>query len=145
MIIWFDMDGTLFDLYGVPNWLASLQNYDATPYARAGVMHNMSKLARYLNKVQAAGCELGIISWLSRGSTAAYDEAVTRAKLASLRKHLPSVHWNHINIVSYGTPKINYKITNQDILFDDEVKNRRDWNGSAYMPHEIFTVLKRLL
>ena len=28
MTIWFDMDGTLFDLYSVENWLEYLQNED---------------------------------------------------------------------------------------------------------------------
>ena len=30
--IYFDMDGTIADLYGVDNWLEMLINEDATPY-----------------------------------------------------------------------------------------------------------------
>ena len=53
--IWYDMDGTIADLYGVENWLDYLQASDPYPYMAAGVMHNMSILARYLNQLQRAG------------------------------------------------------------------------------------------
>ena len=33
--IWFDMDGTIADLYGVENWLEMLIAEDPTPYAVA--------------------------------------------------------------------------------------------------------------
>ena len=33
--IWFDMDGTIADLYGVENWLDYLLNGDAFPYKAA--------------------------------------------------------------------------------------------------------------
>ena len=36
--IWFDMDGTIANLYGVENWLPKLRAHDASPYADAEVM-----------------------------------------------------------------------------------------------------------
>lgn len=145
MVIWFDMDGTLANLYSVPNWLEALRNYDPTPYREAVVMHNMSRLARYLNAVRAAGYEIGIISWLSKVSTPEYDTAVTAAKLAWLNQHLHSVEWDEINIVPYGTPKTSFALTMRDILFDDEEKNREEWEDNAYSPDDIFDILKNLL
>lgn len=82
--IWFDMDGTLNKFYEVPNWLPKLRAYDPSPYAEAKVMHNMSLLARYLNKVQANGYHIGIISWLSQESTAEYDKLVTEQNVNGL-------------------------------------------------------------
>lgn len=143
--IFFDMDGTLFDLYGVAGWLDALTSYDPTPYKIAPVIYNMSCIARYLNLVQAGGCKLGIISWLSRNSTKSYDRAVTAAKLASLKRHLPSVKWDYIHIVSYGTPKEQFMLTSNDILFDDEERNRINWGGRAYTPDNIIKVLKELV
>ena len=142
--IYFDLDGTLADLYGVTNWLDYLCNFDPTPYAQAAVMHNMSLLARYLNVLQKAGYKLGIISWLSRSSTPTYDAEVTQAKLIWLRRHLSSVSWDEIHIVSYGTPKDNFRLNLDDILFDDEQKNRDEWRGVSYPPNDIFTILKEL-
>lgn len=144
-MIWFDMDGTIANLYAVENWLAKLQEHDVSPYTEAEVMHNMSQLARLLNKVQAIGYEIGIISWLSKNPTSDYNKAVTNAKLNWLSLHLKSVRFNEINIVSYGTPKSNFMKTENDILFDDEEPNRTAWKGQAFTPNEITPILKRLL
>ena len=144
MTLWFDMDGTLGNLYAVEGWLDALRAFDPSPYAEAAVLHNMNQLARYLNKVQRLGWKLGIISWLSRNSNINYDEAVTNVKLAWLKKHLHSVNWDEIHIVSYGTPKENFMNDDNDILFDDEEKNRNNWRGQAYKPDEIFTILKSI-
>lgn len=143
--VWFDMDGTLANLYAVNDWLPKLQAHDASPYAEAKVMHNMSQLARLLNAVQKLGYKLGVISWLSKCPTAEYDEAVTEAKLEWLNVHLKSVHFDEIHIVNYGTPKSEFMETTEDILFDDEEPNRNEWNGSAYEPNKIIPILKELL
>jgi hypothetical protein len=144
MTIWFDMDGTIANLYGVDGWLDMLRAYDPKPYAEAEVMLNMSTLARYLHKVQEAGISIGIISWLSKCSIPSYDEAVEEAKLTWLKKHLPSVDWDFVYIVSYGTDKSSFMYTADDILFDDEERNREGWGGEAFTPDEIMEVLKGL-
>ena len=143
--IWFDMDGTIANLYGVDNWLDKLHASDASPYAEAKVMLNMSQLARLLNQVQQMGYKLGIISWLARGSSMEYDRLVGAAKVWWLEKHLASVSWDEIKIVPNGMPKELFKQSEDDILFDDEAKNRENWGGDAYEPDMIITVLKALL
>ena len=144
MKIMFDMDGTIANLYGVENWLEMLHNYDETPYKNAEVMLNMSLLARYLNIVQKLGFEIGIISWLSKNGNMEYNEKVTLAKIEWLNKHLASVNFDYIHIVSYGTPKSFYTENCEDILFDDEEYNRNEWTGTAYTPDKIIEVLKGL-
>ena len=116
----FDMDGTIADLYANPNWLPMLRAFDPTPYETAKPLLRLNTLARKLNELQKAGYELAIISWLSKESNAEYDELVTATKMAWLAKHLPSVHWDRITIVPYGTPKQNFCNNPLDILFDDE-------------------------
>lgn len=143
MKIWFDMDGTIADLYGVTDWLNMLINGDPTPYAIAKPLVNLSRLARALNRLQARGYEIGVISWLSRESTAEYDEMVTNAKMFWLNLHLPSVHWNTIHIVEYGRDK--WETCGEGILFDDEARNRETWQGEAHTPDEIFQILNDLL
>lgn len=144
-MIHFDLDGTLANLYAVEGWLPMLRAYDPTPYAEAEVMLNMSLLARYLNRLQEAGYQIGIISWLSKNPTPEYNEVVTAAKLVWLKKHLRSVNWDAIHIVAYGTPKSSFMENENDILFDDEAPNREEWKGEAYEPDQIMEVLKGLL
>ena len=144
MTIWFDMDGTIADLYGVENWLPMLRASDPTPYLVARPLINLSILARMLNKLQKQGYEIGVISWLSKTGTPDYDAAVTAAKYAWLSKHLPSVDFDEIHVVPYGTPKQVFAHSNDDILFDDEVKNRENWTGLALDVTDIIGALKAL-
>jgi hypothetical protein len=143
--IWFDMDGTIANLYAVDNWLGKLRSYDPSPYAEAEVMLNMSLLARYLNKLQKLGYWIGIISWASKDSTCEYDKQVTEVKREWLKIHLSSVTFNEILITPYGVPKEIWMNTADDILFDDNEDIRGEWDGEAYEPNEILSVLKELV
>ena len=142
--IYFDMDGTIADLYGVAGWLEMLRSCDPTPYKLAPALLHLSELARLLNHLQRKGYTLGIVSWLSKNSTAEYDEKVVQAKMRWLGKHLKSVQWNEIHIVKYGTPKSSVVNEPKGILFDDEEKNRTEWNGTAYDVNDIINVLKAI-
>ena len=143
MTIWFDMDGTIADLYGVEDWLPMLQASDPTPYIMAKPLVRLSTLAYMLNKLKASGYRVGVISWLSKSGTPAYNAVVTAAKIAWLRKHLPSVAFDDIKIVPYGVNK-NLFNAGDDILFDDEEPNRNNWTGTAYNVNNIIETLKTL-
>lgn len=137
----FDMDGTIADLYGVENWLDYLREKNPYPYMVAKPLVNLSVLARILNKLQRKGYKIKVISWLAKNSNEEFDELVTFAKIQWLKKRMPSVKWNEINIVAYGTPKSNF---GQGILFDDEENNRKEWRGVAYDVKNIIEILKEV-
>lgn len=139
--IWFDMDGTIADLYGVDGWLEMLIDSDPTPYEIARPLLRMATLARLLNRLQREGWEIGIVSWLSKSGTETYNRAVTEAKREWLAKHLKSVRFDYIDILPYGTPK---EVGRNGILFDDEERNRTNWNEIAYDVSEIIEILKAL-
>lgn len=143
--IYFDCDGTFVDLYGVENWLEYLINSNPYPYIIAKPLVNLSRMARLIHKAQKNGYKVGIISWLSKGGDDEYNKLVTKAKLEWLKKHLPSVEFNEIYIVKYGTSKASL---GKGILFDDEQKNRNEWNelsGKAYDVENMLETLKELL
>ena len=142
--IFFDMDGTIADLYGVENWLDFLIASDSFPYEIAKPLIRLSALARILHRLQDEGYRVGIISWLSKNSTPEYDEKVTEAKKNWLKTHLPSVEFDEINIVPYGTAKEKFAKTEKDILFDDEEKNRQNWTGEAFGVENILEILRGL-
>lgn len=142
--IFFDMDGTIADLYGVENWLDFLIASDSLPYEIAKPLIRLSALARILHRLQDEGYRVGIISWLSKNSTPEYDEKVTEAKKNWLKTHLPSVEFDEINIVPYGTAKEKFAKTENDILFDDEEKNRQNWTGEAFGVENILEILRGL-
>ena len=140
--IYFDMDGTIANLYGVNNWLDMIIAKDETPYRIAEPMVRMNVLARVLNNLARKGWTIGIVSWLAKNSNTEYDERVTKAKIEWLKTHLKSVHFEEIHIVPYGTPKHEIVNNPNGILFDDEEPNRTKWIGTAYDVQNIIEVLK---
>jgi FMN phosphatase YigB (HAD superfamily) len=142
--IFFDMDGTLADFYGIDNWLEYLNNFDVTPYKQADTLFNMSAFARLLHKVQNMGYKIGIISWLSMTGTKEYNERVTQVKLDWLKLHLPSVEWDIIHITEYGVSKNSFMNTTDDVLFDDNAEIRQEWGANAFDEKNILDILKSL-
>lgn len=140
-MIWFDLDGTLVDLYGVENWLESLQAESTRPYEVARPLVNMSSLARALHRAQANGWKIGIVSWVSKNGTVEYARQIANAKRKWLHTHLPSVEWDAIDILVYGSPKNHGR---EGILFDDEEGNRRDWGEGAYDVENIIPIIRGL-
>lgn len=141
--IYFDMDGTIADLYGVENWLSYLIDRNPLPYEIAKPLVRLSALARKLNKLQTLGWKIGVVSWLSKEDNPDYNKVVTEAKKMWLKKHLASVNFDDVKIVSYGTPKSTV-VNEIGILFDDEERNRIEWNnagGNAYDVNNILEVL----
>lgn len=142
--IYFDMDGTLANFYGVENWLDFLMKEDTTPYAIAKPLFNFSTFARLLHKLQANGYRIGIVSWLAKCGSNSYNAKVTSVKMEWLDKHLPSVEWDEIKIVQYGTPKSTV-VNDFGWLFDDEKQNREEWGANAFDVENILETLKKFL
>ena len=139
--IYFDMDGTIADLYGVNGWLDSLVAEQTKPYREAKPLVDMRQLGKTLNKLQAQGWKIGIISWLAKSGSDEYGNRVAKTKEAWLKKHLGSVHFDEIKIAKYGTPKQSLANHALGILFDDEQPNRDAWVGKSYDVHNILQIL----
>ena len=140
--IYFDMDGTIVNLYGVDGWLDCIINEYTKPYREAKALVNMRQLGRELNRLKQNGYTIGIISWLAKGATDEYNRRVVQAKRNWLAKHLSAVQFDEVHIVEYGTPK--YTLGN-GILFDDEEPNRANWIGKAYDVNDIIETLKAIV
>lgn len=141
----FDMDGTLNNMYSLPNWVEQINNGIVTPYVKAKPAFNFAVLAKLLNRLQEKGYKIQVITWLSKTGTVEYNTAVTKEKKKWLQKHLPSVIWDEIHIVPYGTPKENYCYSCNDILFDDNTRVRSSWTGQTYDEKNIVKILEQLL
>ena len=140
-MICFDMDGTLADLYNVPNWLEQLRAFDPAPYREAECMWDEEELAYILNALIDNGVEVRIITWLSKESTSEYDEAVREAKREWLEAL--GIPYTHFHGVKYGATKADSirRYLEEDEtawLFDDNEKVRKGWHmGEAFDPTAI--------
>ena len=81
-VIYFDMDGTIADLYGYDNWLELLRAEDTTPYEDCKVIFDVEELRAVFNALIAAGFMLGVISWGAMGGSREYCKRTRRAKKA---------------------------------------------------------------
>ena len=138
----FDCDGTFIDLYGVHGWLEDILNENERPYRDAKSLVNLSWFARTIHELQNNGWEINIISWTAKNGTKEYNNKVRQTKIEWLENHLPSVHFNNIYIVDYGTRK---STISQGILFDDEEQNRNDWNGLAFNQLDLIKKMRTFL
>lgn len=145
------MDGTIANLYAVENWLEMLRAYNARPYEIAEPMWDMVELNMVLAELKANGYEIAIITWLSKDSTAEYDNAVRLAKRQWLEDM--GFEYDYFHGVKYGTTKANTIRRYMDgyenaILIDDNDKVRNGWTlGGTINPTEenIIEILKGLL
>lgn len=146
MTIYFDMDGTIADLYGFDGWLSHLQAESATPYAEAAPLVNIGKLQLYLSILQNRGYKIGVISWLAKGSSKSYDKIVRKTKKNWLRATFPEIRFDEIHIVKYGTRKDYVAKDKLGILFDDDEEVRKNWRGLPINPNmeDIIEKLKEI-
>lgn len=121
-----DMDGTIADLYNVPDWLEHLRREDAAPYRDA--LPLCGGLNDIINELRANGVRVEVVTWLSKGASRSFDEDVTNAKMEWLRRNVPSIDPEDVHAVRYGTNK--FAASNgRDVLIDDERGNCETWRG----------------
>lgn len=144
-IIAFDMDGTIADLYSVPNWLDRLRAEDPGPYVEAAPMWDMERLRDILLSLSAMGWEIRIISWLSKDSTPKYKKATRKAKRGWLSQYdFPA---DKIHLIQYGAIKskcIGHMDGGTAILIDDNQKVRDSWHLGETIDPTVCDILKEL-
>ena len=140
-----DMDGTIANLYSVPDWLPKLRSEDASPYLEAEPMWDMEKLAKVLSLLKSAGWKINIITWLSMNSSEEYKDAVRAAKLAWLDKW--GFVYDHFHGVQYGATKADSvrKRTDYGILIDDNEKVRNGWSLGATIDPTKVDIIEALM
>ena len=126
--IWFDMDGTIADLYHVKGWLADIRAENPRPYITAKPIYN-DYLDIVMKKLIDKGYRIGIISYVAHNSTDTYAEKVTIAKRNWLMHNFPYADADKIHIVTKATPKSTY--CDGGYLVDDEDTNLIDWENAG--------------
>lgn len=120
--VYFDMDGTIADLYKPSDWLERLLRGDETLYKDAAPMCDLRRVEGALRKAHKA---VGVVSWLAKGSNRAFDARVRRAKQVWLMRHFPAA--KEVHIIRHGSHK-RYAAKLPGILLDDEVRNVIEWS-----------------
>lgn len=130
--IFFDMDGTIADLYGQSDWLKCILNKDTKPYDNAQPMVDMKQFNKKCRELKKMGYTVNIISWLCKGQDEEYYQRIDKSKREWLKKHL-DFSLDKVYIIPYGKDKSQFKITPQDVLFDDENNNINTWRENGIL------------
>lgn len=101
--IYFDMDGTVYDLYGMENWLEMLRNEEKGAFTLGNALVNMDELKEVCLKLIAKGYQIGIITWLPMGASLEYCEVCTAEKRKWAEKNMPYI--SEFYALEYGVPK----------------------------------------
>ena len=133
--IYFDLDGTIADLYGFNDWLTYLQNEQTTPYAEAGLLVDGEQLRNFLAAGKAAGVLFGVISWGSKNASKDYQKSIRRAKIEWLKKNNLLEYLDELHVVRYGTPKDRAAKNRTGVLIDDELQR---WNTEKLVTADNF-------
>jgi hypothetical protein len=145
--IYFDMDGTIADLYGQENWLERLMNEEPELYLKAQPLIDMGVLRDKIEELQEKDIEVKVITWLAKNTSNNHLTIITEEKLEWLDN--TGIEFDDIHIVKYGTEKHNIpKSVKGDILFDDNADVRMNWElagGIAYNEKQIFEKLNEIL
>lgn len=127
--VYFDLDQTLADLAGVPQWLEKLYKEDASPYADATPLVDMVRLAAIIAKLRSAGVTVGVISWGAMDGTTKYTREVKRVKMAWCKRY--GLVFDEFHVVKYNTPKHWVAKCKRSILVDDNSEVRQTWTLGA--------------
>lgn len=127
--IWFDMDGTIVDLYSDKRWLEKLENEDVSLFQRADSLYGTGELVGLLLELKMRGFNIGIISWTPPQSSRDYISAVIDAKRFWLKERFLDYLFDKILITDYETPKQETcKRFGTGILVDDKEEIRNAWD-----------------
>ena len=123
----FDMDGTIADLYGVPDWLNMLRSENPMPYIAAQPIYNPIELNEIVNYLKQQGWRIVVTTWLSKGSTEVYDLLVKQAKIDWLDRM--SFPYDELHIIKYGVNKADCTkhYGGIQVLVDDSPEVRYSW------------------
>ena len=148
--IYFDMDGTVADLYNSTGWLAKLEDEETGAFVNLVPMVDMEELGNVCKNLQAQGWTIGVITWLPMKASEIYELECSEEKHLWISKHMPYVQEMYCQ--SYGTPKQHAPKQHSDrmILVDDNKEVRQMWENKRNRTtidatKDIIAELKKLL
>lgn len=134
--IWFDMDGTIAELYKMEGWLAALRSNDWSVYSKCAPRHNYQRINTAIEALIGNGWQVGVITWASKGIGWGKDlDKIAEVKFDWLCKFFPALADGKFACIPYGEDKgqfmwdmhDNYCPYDVSYLVDDNKEVRAAW------------------
>ena len=124
--IFFDLDGTVADLYNKEGWLEDIQN-ELPIFENLKPIIDMQELEGFCMKLKARGYGIGIITWLPMHASEQYESACALEKRKWVSKYMPYI--DEFYALRYGTPKQNASFIRGTLnyLIDDNQEVGKMW------------------
>jgi len=122
MNFYFDMDGTIADLYNVEGWLADILSEQEGLFDNLFPLVDEEQFGNLCEALESQGHTFGIITWLPNGCSAKYAEIVREEKYQWARRFFGTyIQYFTFVALPYGTPKQKALIhrSQKAVLFDD--------------------------
>ncbi len=150
IMLYFDMDGTIADLYDHENWLEKIRDGESI-FNELKKMPKTDKIIKYLNKIKqySDDVKVNIITWLPMDATIPQMIQYTDEKIQWTEKNFVPV--SAFIALPYGSPKHKAIIKEEKayhLLFDDNAEVRNEWQGKnkiAFDENNIVEVLRLIL
>ena len=123
-----DMDGTLYDLYNIDNWLEDLRAENVRPFVVGSPLYDIDELNLVLDMLRRCGYRIIINSWTPMGASKDFCKEVKRTKKEWLNR--VGLKVDEIHITKYGTTKADAtrKYKGYQVLVDDNDLVRAGWS-----------------
>jgi len=150
-VLYFDMDGTIANLYESKDWLEKIVNQEPV-FTDLEEMPDWASCRRILKVLKMKfNYQIGVVTWTPMNTTTEYEAKSRAEKNMWLADHAPDI-FDFVTFQTYGTPKelaIRSKhIEGVHILFDDNHEVRESWEQNfqqAFDEKNMLSVLKTLL
>lgn len=124
-VVYFDMDGTIADLYGVSDCFKRLDNMDATVYSEA---KPIDKYINMLKEFHTMGYRVVILSALGMVSSKQFDKDTVRNKGIWLDTYVGKEYIDERIYIPNTKHKELYQLFGKGILVDDDDRVLMNWN-----------------
>lgn len=132
--IWFDMDGTIAELYKVKDWLPALRSNDWSVYDRCLPRAHHERINAAVEALIENGWQVGVITWASKGIDFGADlSAIEEIKFNWLCRFFPALADGKFACIPHGYDKaqfmreMDYKPYEVSYLVDDNKEVRAAW------------------
>lgn len=147
----FDLDGTLYDLYNVPDWLKKLESEQVIVFYEGDYLVDPEKFRYFVQTLEKQGIEFSVISKLPNSKNVRFLKESKKAKTGFVDKLFqdPNIPKHFIGFTSDKSKLFPLKPT--DFLIDDDIDNRIAWEkagGIAFNPlvfDSVETILCRMI
>lgn len=98
--VYFDLDGTIFDLYGKEKWLEMIETEQSGVFEGDFLPEiNEDHFYTTVGDLLDLGVQFGVITWLPMGASPEYEEICRAEKMAWVKEFMPFI--SEFNCVSY--------------------------------------------